>query len=263
MQEQDYLQSVEAWRQRRIERLTAEDGWLNLIGLWWFGDGPLSVGSASGNDVILPRGPGHAGTATLDGQEFRFDAAEGAPAAFTVAKKGPTRFPVGDFRFEAVVLAGRVALRARDPLADARHTFAGIEYFAVNPAWRVVADWIRLGRPLSLDVNDISGAATEVTITHRAEFEHDGRPFSLIATHGTPDAPQFVLRDTTSGKETYPASRFLFGEEVTDRTVVLDFNKAINPPCAFTDLAICPLPPPENVLPFRIDAGELAWKAKA
>ncbi len=87
-------------------------------------------------------------------------------------------------------------------------------------------------------------------------FTHEGQRYELIATHGTPEAPQFVIRDLTSRDSTYPASRFVYGESVTDTTIVLDFNKAINPPCAFTEHAVCPLPPPDNVLPFRIEAGE-------
>ena len=87
-------------------------------------------------------------------------------------------------------------------------------------------------------------------------FTHDGQTIELIATHGTPESPQFVIRDLTSRTETYPAARFVFGEDITDSTIVLDFNKALNPPCSFTDFAVCPLPPPQNVLPFRVDAGE-------
>jgi uncharacterized protein (DUF1684 family) len=93
-------------------------------------------------------------------------------------------------------------------------------------------------------------------VTHKAVFQKAGRTWELIATHGTPQAPQFVIRDLTSRDDTYPASRFLYGENVTDATIVLDFNKAINPPCAFTEYAVCPLPPPENVMPIRIEAGE-------
>jgi uncharacterized protein (DUF1684 family) len=87
-------------------------------------------------------------------------------------------------------------------------------------------------------------------------FAHEGKTYELIATHGTPNAPQFVIRDLTSRDSTYGACRFVYGEDVTEDSIVLDFNKAINPPCAFTEHAVCPLPPAQNVLPFRIEAGE-------
>jgi uncharacterized protein (DUF1684 family) len=150
-----------------------------------------------------------------------------------------------------------VALRIRDPQSPARQNFGGIGNFPDDPSWRIVAAWVPLEEVRNTTVGTAIGAPSDVTITHKAVFVRGGRAIELMATHGTPQAPQFVLRDLTSGRETYPASRFLFGEDVLDGTIVLDFNKAINPPCAFTDHAVCPLPPPENILPIRIEAGEL------
>ena len=112
-----------------------------------------------------------------------------------------------------------------------------------------------------MTVDTTIGIPTEVTITHRAAFTRDGVRYKLLPTHGTPQVPQFVIRDLTSGEETYPASRFLYGEEIGADTIVLDFNKAFNPPCAFTDHAVCPLPPADNILPVRITAGELLLKS--
>ena len=107
-----------------------------------------------------------------------------------------------------------------------------------------------------MTIDTTKSIPTDVEVTHKAAFTKDGQRFELIPTHGTPEVPQFVLRDLTSRDLTYPASRFLFGEEVSKTTIILDFNKAINPPCAFTEHAVCPLPPPENILPIRIEAGE-------
>jgi uncharacterized protein len=144
---------------------------------------------------------------------------------------------------------------------DTAAKFKAIESFPVDENWRIVAEWVPLAKPIETSVDTVTGAPSEVTITHKAVFVYDGQNYELLPTHGTPAAPQFVLRDATSGRETYPASRFLFGEDIKHGSIVLDFNKAINPPCAFTDFAICPLPPPENVLPFRIEAGEKTWHA--
>jgi uncharacterized protein (DUF1684 family) len=101
------------------------------------------------------------------------------------------------------------------------------------------------------------GSTAAVTLTHRATFQHQGKTVTLTPTHWKSGKPMFVFRDRTAG-ETYPACRFLFGEDPTESGITLDFNRAISPPCAFTDFAICPLPPPGNILPFRIEAGELA-----
>lgn len=257
----DYFDAVAAWRARRIARLTAEDGWLNLVGLWWLDAGPLTVGAAAEREARLPHGPDLVGTAVLDAANFVFRPADGTPAVgFTVDAKAPTRFAAAGYLFEVVVLAGRAALRARDPEAASRRTFVGIDNFTTHPAWRIVADWLPLEQPIATTVDTVIGAPTAVIITHRAVFTHAGTHYQLLPTHGTPQAPQFVIRDQTAGKTTYPACRFLFGEDITATQIVLDFNKALNPPCAFTDLAICPLPPPENRLPFAIEAGEKWWK---
>lgn len=258
----DYLRLLTDWRADRIAKLTAEDGWLNLVGLWWLDDGPVRVGAAADCDAVLPYGPDFAGTVSMTPNGFFFQVADGGrPAArIEVAQKGPSRFPIGEFPAEIAMLAGRPALRIRDRKAAARKDFGGIDCFPADPGWRIVADWVALDAPLNTSVDTVIGQPSEVTISHRARFEHDGQACELLATHGTPQAPQFVIRDLTSGKSTYPACRFLFGEEVGASTIVLDFNKAINPPCAFTPFAICPLPPRENVLPFAVEAGEKTWK---
>lgn len=261
-QHADYPDAVAAWRANRIARLTAEDGWLNLVGLWWLDDGPVAVGAAADCDAVLSSGPAWMGTATLGPDGFVFQPGDPAtlPVRIKVDKKAPTRFAIGAFLLEVVVLAGRTALRIRDRNAAARRKFAGIACFPVDPAWRIVADWLPLDEPVHTHVDTVIGMPSAVIISHKARFARDGRAYELLPTHGTPQSPQFVIRDLTSGKTTYAASRFLFGEDITAASIVLDFNKAINPPCAFTDLAICPLPPPGNILPFAVEAGERTWK---
>ena len=258
--EQDYIDEIERWRAHRIERLTAEDGWLNIIGRWWLEPGSVTIGSAGDNDIVLSAGPAHVGTVTQEpggGVVFWPVEANAEPVRLKLDKKNPPRFAVGSLLIEVTTLNDRNAVRVRDRDAPARRQFAGIGYFPIDPAWRIVADWLPLDEPVTMTVDTMIGIPTEVTISHKAAFDHEGVRCELLPTHGTPSAPQFVLRDLTSRAETYPASRFLFGEDIGAGTIVIDFNKAINPPCAFTDHAVCPLPPSENVLPFRIAAGEL------
>jgi len=254
----DYAAQFAAWREKRLARLTAEDGWLNLVGLWWLDEGPLSVGSGAAREAVLPSGPDLIGTARLEAGDLVFDPADMAAQAVRFRiEKTPTRFPAGDFLVEAVQLAGRPALRIRDLSATAGAI--AIDSYPVDPAWRIVADWLPLAEPIHTTVDTVIGAPTAVTITHKAVFRHAGETVELLPTHGTAEAPQFVIRDRTSGRTTYTACRFLFGEEIAATGIVLDFNKAINPPCAFSSFAICPLPPPQNVLPFAVEAGEKTW----
>jgi len=204
---------------------------------------------------VVPAGPPKLGTLTQDaGGAVTFAPASGAPIRVEPDKKHPPKFTVDGLLLEITTLNGENALRIRDTNSAGKLT--PIEFFTPDAAWRVVADWVPYTSPQQLTVGTTKDIDTEVEVTHKAVFSLGGRPFELIATHGTPEAPQFVIRDLTSRDSTYPASRFVYGEEVTDKSIVLDFNKAINPPCAFTEFAVCPLPPPANVLSIRIEAGE-------
>jgi uncharacterized protein (DUF1684 family) len=253
-----YLAQLDAWKQQRIAKLKAAEGWLNLIGRWWLEPGTITVGSEADNDIMLSTGPARLGTLTQEPDDsVTFVPADGsAPIHLTPDKKHPPNFLLDGLLVEIMTLNGKNALRIRDTNSPVPAAFPGIDYFAAQPAWRIVAEWLPFKQPQSITVDTSGDIPTEVEVTHKAAFTHDGKRYELIATHGTPQAPQFVIRDPTSRDSTYQASRFLFGEDVTDSTIVLDFNKAINPPCAFTEHAVCPLPPPENVLPFRIEAGE-------
>lgn len=248
----------EAWKLRRLAALKAPEGWLNIIGRYWLEQGTVSVGSAADNDIVLSAGPAHIGTITQDaaGQVTYSPADGGAPLVLALDKKKPPRFTAGSLLLEVTTMNGENALRVRDTASDAPARLAPIAYFPFDPSWRIVARWVPLARALTVTVDTSKSIPTDAEVTHKAVFERDGVHYELLATHGTAASPQFVIRDLTSRDTTYPASRFVFGEDVTADTLVLDFNKAINPPCAFTEHAVCPLPPPENVLPVRIEAGE-------
>ncbi len=254
----DYLTQLEAWKSRRLAALKAADGWLNIIGRWWLESGTVSLGAGKGNDLVLAAGPERLGTLFQDADgTVTFTPASGAaPITVQPNKKNPPQFTVDGLLLEITTLNGQNALRIRDTRSAEPAKLAALDYFPPQPEWRITANWVPYAEPQSLTVGTTKDIDTEVEVTHKAVFETDGRHFELIATHGSPEAPQFVIRDLTSRDSTYPASRFVFGENVTTTSIVLDFNKAINPPCAFTEFAVCPLPPPSNVLPIRIEAGE-------
>jgi hypothetical protein len=159
---------------------------------------------------------------------------------------------LGQLLLELHTVEGAPALRVRD-LTLARSI--ALTSYPFDPAWVISARWEVLDAPQTQSVDQKGAGPTHVTLTHRAHFTHEGHEVTLLATHWKEGAPMFVIRDATSGAETYAASRFLIGAPDGDR-ITLDFNRAFNPPCAFTDFAICPLPPPQNRLPFAIRAGE-------
>ncbi|MBU1307736.1 MAG: DUF1684 domain-containing protein [Alphaproteobacteria bacterium] len=245
------------WKAKRLANLKAADGWLNIIARYWLEDGTATVGSAADNDLVLSAGPAHVGSLTQDASGVRFTPADGGePIQLKLDKAKPPRFEVGNLLLEVTTLNGENALRVRDKESSVPATLNEIDAFPLDPSWYIKADWIKLDAPQGMTVDTTKSIPTDVQVTHKAVFTRDGVQYELVATHGTAEAPQFVLRDLTSRDQTYPASRFLYGEQVGDDSIVLDFNKAINPPCAFTEHAVCPLPPPENVLPIRIEAGE-------
>lgn len=268
-----YQQEIERWHAQRIARLTAPDGWLSLVGLDWLQPGSNRVGSDPDNDIVLAGAPAHLGTVTWAGDgtlAVALDADSGAtidgqPRTQAVLQDdsvpSPTTVAFGSVSFIAVDRGGRKGLRVRDSAAATRTGFAGIRRFPVDPAWRVVADWTPLDPPFQLATGTVIGTIENYPAPGKATFERDGQRCQLYPVREAPHDRQLFLifADATSGHETYGAARFLYAEPPRDGKIVLDFNRAYNPPCAFTPYATCPLAPPENRLPVRVAAGELKY----
>ncbi len=244
----------EAWRAERLARLRAERGWLSVTGLHWLEPGANRVTGLPG---LFTLQDGRVGLVarredgwTIDGApvERRTLASDGDPA--------PDLLALGAGRWAQVLSrGGRFALRTWDAAAPARRDFTGIETFPWDPAWRVEAEWEPFDPPRAVVVQDVTGAEAERRAPGRARFAIGGRALSLEPT-ADGDRLAFVFRDATAGVETYGAGRFLGADAPRAGRLVLDFNRAVNPPCAFTPFATCPLPRPENVLPVRVTAGE-------
>lgn len=268
-----YLQEIERWHATRLARLSAPDGWLSLVGLDWLKPGANRVGRDPGNDIVLAKAPAHLGIVTWadDGTvSIALDPEGGAtidgqPRTHAVllddSVPNPTRVAFGTVSFIAVERGGRKGLRVRDSEAATRTGFTGIRRFPVDPAWRIVADWQPLDPPFKLATGTVIGTIENYPAPGKATFERDGQHCELYPVREAPhDRELFLIfADATSGKETYGAARFLYAESPRDGKLVLDFNRAYNPPCAFTPFATCPLAPPENRLPVRVTAGELKY----
>ncbi|MFP4207242.1 MAG: DUF1684 domain-containing protein [Wenzhouxiangella sp.] len=259
------------WREQRLERLVAPFGWLSLVALEFLGDGTWSVGSAPDNDVRLLSGPDRWGLLVLHGLQARFEPAPGGLVSvddqplesaidLTVAGEQPaTRVSAGTGWFEIASRGERLVLRARDSQAQTRTGFLGLDYFDFDPDWRVEARWEAHPEGTTIPIADVLGELRDQDNPGRAVFEFAGQEFALEAL-AAEDQLFFILADRTSGRETYGLGRFLYSALPEDGRVVLDFNRAYNPPCAFNAYTTCPLPPPENRLDVRVEAGERRYR---
>jgi uncharacterized protein (DUF1684 family) len=248
-----YTDEIAEWRKRREESLKAPGGWLSVAGLFWLHEGANTFGKDESNEIVLPDGPQHAGTFELAGGKVtaKMDGAarELWPDSADVAK-------VGRLNLFVIERSGKFGIRLKDPSSEYRREFHGIECYPASEAYKLTADWV--AEPAKIPILNVIGLTEEMQSPGYAVFRFQGQEYRLRPVLETPDARElfFIFRDLTSGKETYGAGRFLYSELPKDSRVTLDFNKAYNPPCAFTPYATCPLPPAENRLAVRIDAGE-------
>lgn len=242
------------WQAERLAALVAPDGWLNLTDRVEVASGPQTVGSAPDNALVLTVGPARLGVLSVASPANATLLRDGVSHAFQPHPGAGPRLQIAGLLLEIHTVEGTPALRVRDL---SRHPDPHLRYFAQDPDWIITAQWQALPEPRRTGIDMVGGRAEVVTITHVARFSHAGHAVTLLPTHQKAGQPMFVIRDATSGHETYAASRFLIAEPVGDN-IVLDFNRAHTPPCGFTDFAICPLPPPENRLPFAVRAGEMA-----
>lgn len=244
---------LDQYRAERLAALEAEDGWLNLTDRVDLPPGRSRVGSGAENEVQLQGGPDHLGVLALQGDSATFETPDGRVLAFQPAAGGFPQLRLPPFLLELHTVDGVPALRVRDLTLPRK---AVLHHFPFDPAFVITARWERLETPGRQTIGQKGGADTEVPLTHVARFTFAGHEIGLLPTHWKGGKPMFVIRDATSGRETYGASRFLMGEDMTETSIVLDFNRAFTPPCGFTDFAICPLPPRANILPFAVTAGE-------
>jgi uncharacterized protein (DUF1684 family) len=268
----DYRQQVEKWRTDRADRLKADGGWLSVAGLYWLEPGPKTFGSGPGVDLVLPAGtaPPRAGSFTVQGKEVELRLEDGveakvagqpvtAPRLLKADTSGaPDVLQLGRLTMTVIERGGRVGIRLKDPQAPLRLAFRGLDWYPVDERWRVTAKWIPYDPPKKVAVPNVLGQVSEIPSPGRAVFTVDGREHTLEPVLEAPDDKElfFIFRDATAPRETYGAGRFLYAGMPKDGQIVLDFNKAYSPPCAFTKYATCPLPPRQNRLDVRIPAGE-------
>ena len=269
-----YVAEVDAWHAQREERLRSETGWLTLVGLHELDKRKVnSVGSDPEAMVrLIDKAPARMGDLAFDGNHWEFTAA--ADAGVTLADSAatpvdrqlldtdrggtPTTLACGTLQFFVIDRDSTFFLRVRDRDSEVRRSFTGIERYPVESRWRVIA---RLeGGPATVKVPNALGQESEEPSPGVLVFALNGHEHRLTPTGSAAAGLFLVFGDATNNHGTYGGGRFLSTEPVgAIGTVVLDFNRAYNPPCVFTPYATCPLPGKANTLPIPVEAGERIW----
>ncbi len=268
-----YKASIEKWRVEREKKLKADDGWLTVAGLFWLKEGINTLGTDASQSIVLPVGsaPAKVGSLELNNGVVTLSVTDGVPLNVNNEptknrelkidgnNQKPDVITVGDLKLTVIKRSNRIGLRVRQMNSTARKQFKGLQWFPIKPSLRVVATFTPFEKPKEMTIVNVLGDELKMTNPGILTFTLNGRTYQLKPVVENDHELFIIFRDRTAGKSTYPAGRFLYTDLPKDGKVILDFNKAENPPCAFTKFATCPLPPRQNFLPIPIAAGELTY----
>jgi uncharacterized protein (DUF1684 family) len=247
----NYSREVEQYRAQREASLKQDDGWLTVVGLFRLKEGENRVGSA--DEIALPvPAPAHLGVITFAKGHAIYHL-DGKPA--TELKPNVDIVTVGNIKFFVIKRGDEYFIRVKDNNSKLRRDFTGLKWFPIDPSWKIAAKFTPYAAPKTILFDSQNGVKQPMESPGYVTFTREGRDYRLDPVREGTEL-FFIFRDTTSNKTTYGAARFLYAEPAKNGTVILDFNKAINPPCAFTPFATCPLPPPQNRMSLAVTAGE-------
>ena len=271
MVQQAFLTETLKWRVEREATLKKPEGWLSVAGLFWLSEGENTLGAQAGSKILLPTASGAAmqvgaifvnkrkvAIKVLTGAEAKVNgvAATGVVQLKTDGEGKPDTVTVGSVSFKIIVRGKRIGVRLFDSNSIYMKQFSGCHWYPVNAAYRVKAKFVAYTPPKKVEILNILGDYEPATLPGYVEFTLNGKECRLDA-QDEGDTLFFNFKDLTSGTLTYPPGRFLNVPKPVDGVVDMDFNRSVNPPCAFTAFATCPLPPKSNVLSVRVSAGEL------
>jgi uncharacterized protein (DUF1684 family) len=274
MTPEEHAARVIDWWATRDEKLRDPAGWLTLVGLHWLAPGENRFGTDPHNEVVLQHDgvAPVAGSLRVEGGAVRLVASSPAVSAGGVAVSEarladdisgePTVIDLGSLRMYVIRRGERLGLRVRDQASPVLAAFRGMDHFPIDPAWRLMGRLEPAAAGRMIEIVDVTGEVSHDLTPGHVAFERDGVAWRIESLPGGDDGKLWLIfGDATNGDETYGGGRFLYTEPVADDgSVVLDFNVAYNPPCVFSPYATCPLPPPQNRLDLRIEAGERDFK---
>jgi uncharacterized protein len=267
----EYETNILQWRARKYDDLIRENSWLALAGLFWLGEGRNLIGSNPMCEVVLPeRAPTFLGVVHLQGKTARFTVAEGVQVKVNgrLAQKATLKSMIeaqpsfitwkDDLRLVLHVHGEKLAIRIWDNVRPQRLALAPLKWFPINKDFRINAKYTRYPNSQQTQSEDTFGEMVDDRIDGYVTFKFRDVKYKLDVTETRSHTLFIKFRDETSNKETYPPSRYYYTEPVGENgRVVLDFNFSYSPPCAFTEYATCIFAPPQNTLPFRVEAGEI------
>jgi uncharacterized protein len=270
--DETFYNSIKDWRKKYEDDLGAPDGWFSIAGLFWLEEGENRIGTDFSSRIVLPRdcGPKQAGVFTLHEGHITLQAAPGVemicndqPVTTMAVKLGQYGssewIHLDRVKFVVIQRGVRYGVRVYDPENPARRKFLNLRWFVVNEDCHIEARFVPCDQPLMLSIMNVLGDISQQPCPGSAEFTLDQQPCKLYPVSMEDGRLWFMFKDASNGKLTYPGGRFLFADPPQDGKVILDFNKAFNPPCAYTHFATCPLPPEENKLAVQVLAGEMEY----
>jgi uncharacterized protein (DUF1684 family) len=267
-----YRGKIAKFRTEREAELKTEDGWLSVAGLFWLKEGENRFGADPSNEIVLPEGsaPGRAGVFELrDGKttlrvEGGVAVSLNGKAITTLEMKSdekqkPDVIRLGSLSINVIKRGERYGIRVKDPNSEQRREFKGLRWFPVKQSYRITANFVTYDPPKQIEIPNVLGDVNKTPSPGYVVFNLKGKEYRLDPILEDKDKLFFIFSDLTNGKTTYGAGRFLYAALPRHGKVTLDFNRAENPPCAFTQFATCPLPPRQNRLNVAIEAGELNY----
>jgi len=272
----EYIAQIKEWHNQRIVNLKKETGWLNLAGLYWLKNGENKFGSGKNNDIVFPEGkaPDTIGSLFLkdsiitisvktDVKVISAGKQVSSLKLLNDQQNNTTILEYGSLRWFIIKRGTKYGIRLRDLEAPLVKSFQDINTYPINSDWKLEAKLEPFKLPMKIEVPNILGMTEEETSPGLLVFNKDGIEYKLLPVEEG-NKYFLIFADETSGKETYGAGRFLYADKVdSNGLTILDFNKAYNPPCAFTHFATCPLPPRQNHLKLSITAGEKKFESES
>ena len=268
-----YKSSIQTWQENRIKNL--KKNWLSLAGLFKLKEGENSFGASELNDIVFPDRniPDHIGSFNLDNGEVRIkinsdvevlhnDVGIREMEMLNDQSGAPTVLQLGSFSWYIIKRVENIYVRLRDSQNPLIEEFKGIKTFPLDTNWRIQCQYEPHMTTKIIETTTTGGDPSRISSSGAVGFRINGRYYRLdVWCIGDSGRFQTIFSDETSGIDTYGAGRFIVIERSKENgPYIIDFNKAYNPPCAFTEFATCPLPPPQNRLPIKVSAGEMKYQ---